>query len=63
MTKAKKIDALIVERRKLRAQWRANRREQIRLQIQLDRATTALMKATGLEALLEFDRGSHKSIS
>ena len=52
MTKGKKIDkidALVSERRKLSAQWCANRREQIRLQHQLDRATTKLMRATGLE--------------
>jgi hypothetical protein len=54
MSKAKKIDALVAERRKLFAQWRANRRAQIKLQHQLDQATTELAKVVGLEALLEF---------
>jgi hypothetical protein len=58
-----KLVALVAERTKLRAEWKANRRKQIQLQIKLDRATTALAKAVGLEALLEFGREPHKSIS
>ena len=53
MTKGHKIEMLIREREKLRAKWKANQKECFKLQCDLDRATTALMKATGLEALLD----------
>ena len=48
-----KLVALISKREKLRAEWKANRAEQIQLQIKLDRLTTELAKAVGFEALLE----------
>ena len=51
---SKKVDVLIAERRKLRAAYKANRAEQIQLQIKLDKVTSALVRAVGLEALLDF---------
>ena len=50
MSKAKTIDvaALVAERRKLQAEYAANTRVRIKLQIKLDN----LAKAVGLEALL-----------
>lgn len=54
MSKTKTIDALVVERRQLRAEWRANQRAQFKLQHRLDQLTTELAKAVGLEALLDW---------
>jgi uncharacterized protein (DUF3084 family) len=51
--KGKRIERLIAEREKLRIEWQANRKERGRIEMRLDRATTNLSKACGLEALLD----------
>ena len=48
--KAKRVAALVAERRKLKAQWVENRQSRFKLQHKLDRATTKLARASGLEA-------------
>ena len=52
-SKAKKIEALIAEREKLRIAWQANRKERGKIEMRLDKLTTDLSKAVGLEALLD----------
>jgi hypothetical protein len=47
-----KLEKLIDERNKLKAEWQANRKERGRIEMRLDRLTTDLSKAVGLEALL-----------
>jgi hypothetical protein len=48
-----KLEKLIDERNKLKAAWQANRKERGRIEMKLDRCTTNLSKAAGLEALLD----------
>ena len=62
MSRAKKrtdITALIAEREKLRAEWHTNRQARIKLEIKLDRATTNLAKAVGLEPPLDGFAAKH----
>jgi hypothetical protein len=53
MINGKKIEALIAEREKLRIAWQANRKERGKIEMRLDKLTTDLSKAVGLEALLD----------
>ena len=48
--KAKRVAALVAERRKLKVRWDTNQQSRFKLQHKLDRATTKLARATGLEA-------------
>jgi hypothetical protein len=51
------IAALIVERRKLIAEWKVQRRAQAKIERRVDELTTKLARITGLEPLLEFVEG------
>jgi hypothetical protein len=53
MNKGKRIEMLIAERDKLRIAWQANRKERGKIEMRLDKLTTDLSKAVGLEALLD----------
>ena len=48
-----RLEKLIAEREKLRVEWQANRKERGRIEMRLNRCTTNLAKAVGLEALLD----------
>jgi hypothetical protein len=53
MNKGKRIEMLIAERDKLRIAWQANRKERGKIEMRLDKLTTDLARAVGLEALLD----------
>jgi hypothetical protein len=53
MNKGKRNEMLIAEREKLRIAWQANRKQRGKIEMRLDKLTTDLSKAVGLEALLD----------